>query len=82
MLFHDFLCEKAGLIDQLALELGFAPDLTGTRGSGATAVRINLYRDSSRNPEYLSKKKVVVWCFTVREFTDADQGWRPLPVAK
>lgn len=82
LVFHDFLAEKAGLVDQLALELGFAPDLTGTRGSGASAVRVNLYRDSSRNPEYLAKKKVIVWCFTCREFTDADQGWRKLPIAK
>ena len=82
LVFHDFLTEKSGLIDQLALELGFAPDLIGTRGSGATAVRLSLYRDSAKNPEYLAKKKVVLWCFTVREFTDADGGWRKLPVAK
>lgn len=82
LVFHDFLAEKSGFVDQLAFELGFAPDLTGTRGSGATAVRINLYRDSSRNPEYLAKKKVIIWCFTCREFTDADQGWRKLPVTK
>ncbi len=82
LVFHDFLCEKSGLIDQLALELGFAPDLIGTRGSGANAVRVSLYRDSTRNPEYLAKKKMVVWCFTVREFADADGGWRKLPVAK
>jgi len=82
LVFHDFLCDKAGLVDQLALELGFAPDLIGTRGSGATPVRVNLYRDSSRNPEYLAKKKVVVWCFTAREFSEADQGWRKLPIAK
>ena len=82
LVFHDFLTEKSGLIDQLAAELGFAPDLIGTRGSGATAVRVSLYRDSARNPEYLAKKKVVLWCFTVREFTDADGGWRKLPVAK
>ena len=46
LVYHDFLAERAGLIDQLALELGFAPDLIGTRGSGATPVRINLYRRS------------------------------------
>ena len=82
LVFHDFLCDKAGLVDQLALELGFAPDLIGTRGSGATPVRVSLYRDSSRNPEYLAKKKVIVWCFTTREFSEADQGWRKLPIGK
>src|SRR5205814_10227687 len=36
LVYHDFLAERAGLVDQLALQLGFAPDLIGTRGSGAT----------------------------------------------
>ena len=82
LVYHDFLAERAGLIDQLALELGFAPDLIGTRGSGATPVRINLYRRSLRDPGYLAKKKVVVWCFAAREFTEATEGWAKAPVAK
>ena len=82
LVFHDFHAEKAGLVDQLAQELGFAPDLIGTRGSGATAVRISLYRRSLKDPGYLSKKKVIVWCFAAREFTESDQGWEKVPVAK
>ena len=82
LVFHDFLAEQAGLIDQLALELGYAPDLIGTLGSGATPVRTNLYRRSAKEPEYLNKKKLVVWCFTAREFTEAAQGWSKLPIAK
>ena len=82
LVYHDFLAERAGLIDQLALELGFAPDLIGTRGSGATPVRITLYRRSLRDPGYLAKKKVVVWCFAAREFTEASEGWAKAPVAK
>ena len=34
LVFHDFLAEKSGLLDQVAYEIGFAPDLIGTRGSG------------------------------------------------
>jgi hypothetical protein len=82
LVFHDFHAERAGLIDQLAQELGFAPDLIGTRGSGATAVRISLYRHSRKETEYLSKKKVIVWCFAAREFTESDQGWEKEPVGK
>ena len=82
LVYHDFLAERAGLIDQLALELGFAPDLIGTRGSGATPVRINLYRRSLRDPGYLAKKKMVIWCFAAREFTEATEGWAKTPVAK
>ena len=82
LVFHEFAGERAGLLDQLALELGAAPDLIGTRGSGSTAVRISLYRKSIKDPGYLAKKKVVVWCFTAREFTESDQGWAKVPVAK
>jgi alginate O-acetyltransferase complex protein AlgJ len=82
LVFHDFLAERAGLVDQLAQELGFAPDLIGTRGSGATPVRISLYRHSLKDPGYLAKKKVVVWCFAAREFTEAVEGWAKIPVAK
>jgi alginate O-acetyltransferase complex protein AlgJ len=82
LVYHDFLAEHAGLLDQLALQLGFAPDLIGTRGSGATPVRINLYHRSLKDGGYLAKKKVVVWCFAAREFTEATEGWAKAPVAK
>jgi alginate O-acetyltransferase complex protein AlgJ len=84
LIYHDrdFLPVRAGLVDQLALQLGFAPDLIGTSGSGATPVRINLYRRSGKDPNYLEKKKVVVWCFAAREFTEATEGWAKVPVAK
>jgi hypothetical protein len=82
LVFHDFLAERAGLVDQLAQELGFAPDLIGTRGSGATPVRITLYRHSLKNPDYLAKKKIVVWCFAAREFTESSEGWAKVPIAK
>ena len=82
LVFHDFLAADAGLLDQLTLELGVRPDLIGTRGSGATPVRVSLYRRSIKDPGYLSRKKVVVWCFSAREFTEATQGWQVLPVTK
>jgi hypothetical protein len=82
LVYHDFLAERAGLVDQLALQLGFAPDLIGTRGSGATPVRFNLYRRSVKDAGYLAKKKIVVWCFAAREFTEATEGWAKAPVAK
>jgi alginate O-acetyltransferase complex protein AlgJ len=82
LVYHDFLAERAGLVDQLALQFGFAPDLIGTRGSGATPVRLNLYRRSVKDTGYLAKKKVVVWCFAAREFTEATEGWAKAPIAK
>lgn len=82
LVFHDFLAEKSGLLDQLAYEIGFAPDLIGTRGSGSTSVRISLYRRARKDPDYLAKKKIVVWCFAAREFTESDQGWEKVPVGQ
>lgn len=82
LVLHDFLTERAGLVDQLAQELGFAPDLIGTRGSGATPVRITLYRHSLKDPNYLARKKVVVWCFAARLLSEAPEGWAKIPVAK
>jgi alginate O-acetyltransferase complex protein AlgJ len=82
LVFHDFLGEKSGLLDQLAYEIGVAPDLIGTRGSGSTSVRISLYRRARKDPGYLAKKKVIVWCFAAREFTESDQGWDRVPVGQ
>jgi SGNH hydrolase-like domain, acetyltransferase AlgX len=82
LVFHDFLAEKSGLLDQLAYENGFAPDLIGTRGSGATSVRVSLYRRARKDPDYLAKKKMIVWCFAAREFTESDQGWDKVPVGQ
>jgi len=82
LVFHEFLGTQSGLIDQLTAELHQAPDLIGIRGSGSTQVRKDLYRRSVREAGWLAKKKIVIWCFTAREFTEADQGWQKLPVAK
>jgi len=82
LVFHDFLAERSGLADQLAHELGFAPDVIGTRGSGATPVRLSLFRRSVKDPAYLTHKKVVVWCLSAREFTEADSGWQLVPLTK
>ena len=76
----DMHAKGAGLADQLALELGFAVDLIGVRGSGATPARTNLYW-RGKTAGYLDKKKAVVWCFSAREFTESD-GWRLVPVKK
>ena len=82
LVFHDggdMLAVGAGLADQLVCELGIPVDLIAVRGSGATPARINLMRKAHANPNYLSGKKVVVWCFSVREFTEST-GWKKVPV--
>jgi alginate O-acetyltransferase complex protein AlgJ len=83
LIFHagdDMQALGAGLPDQLALELGFAVDVVAVRGSGATPARVNLLR-RAREPGYLDRKKVVIWCFGTREFTESS-GWQKVPVIK
>ena len=82
LVFHaggDMLAKGGGLADNLAVELGSLPDVMAVRGSGATAVRVNLYRKAHKDPEFLKNKKIVVWCFASREFTQSD-GWKIVPL--
>ncbi len=88
LVFHmggDMFAKGAGFVDQLALELGFPIDLYSTRGSAATVVRVDLYRALKKklqqDPNYLQRKKLVIWCFSVRELTETT-GWSKVPVVK
>ena len=58
--------------------LGVPIDLVGVRGSGATPARMSLLR----RRDNMAGKKLVIWCFTAREFTEAPGGWRKLPVIR
>ena len=80
LVFHDpdLFARGAGLPDHLALQLGFPVDLIGIRGSGATTTRIELLR----RRDNLRGKKLVVWCFSCREFTESATGWRKVPVIR
>lgn len=83
LVFHagdDMQTRDAGLPDQLALELGFPVDLAAVRGSGATPARVNLLRRAQKDPNYWKKKKLVIWCFAAREFTQSD-GWKKVPLS-
>jgi len=77
----DLHTTAAGLFDQLSADLGFPVDLLGVRGSGATPSRIKLYQRSRKDPAFLDKKKIVIWCLSARELTGSG-GWRKIPVAK
>ena len=81
LIFHsggDMYAEGAGLPENLAYELGVNVDLVGVRGSGATPARVELVR----RRDNMEGKKLVVWCFTVREYTESSTGWKKLPVIR
>lgn len=84
LVFHDgddMHTRGAGLADQLALELGFAVDLIAVRGSGATPARTDLMRRVRADGNYLQKKKLIIWCFSAREFTES-LGWQKVPLMR
>ncbi|VGO21652.1 alginate O-acetyltransferase AlgX-related protein [Pontiella sulfatireligans] len=84
LVFHgggDMHAVGAGLVDQIALKTGMACDLIGVKGSGAGPSRRTLYGRSRKDPEYLAGKKLVIWCFSAREFSEATGiAWRKIPV--
>ncbi len=82
LVFHDggdMHATGAGLPDQLTLRLGIPVDVLGVRGSGATPARVNLARRARADASYLREKKVVVWCFAAREWTQAP-SWQKVPL--
>ena len=84
LVFHageDLHGVAAGLADRLAAELGIAVDVVGVRGSGATPARVNLMRRAKADPTLLAGKKLVIWCFAAREFTEST-GWSVLKLPK
>ena len=81
LVFHagnEMHAQGAGLPDQLAKELGFPVDLLAVMGSAARPARVSLFRRIRRDPAYLGRKKVIIWCFTVRELTNSSWGVIPL----
>lgn len=73
----DMHAAGAGFVDHLQAALGFPVDVSANRGSGIDAARGSVARRSVQEPDMWEGKKVVVWLFTGREFT---QGrWAEIP---
>lgn len=82
LVFHaggDMHAQGAGLPDQLVHELHFPIDVLAVRGSGGTPARVNLMRKVKADPTYLKGKRLVIWCFASREFTQS-QNWLKVPI--
>ena len=69
--------EGSGLPDLLAAKLGFPLDVVAVMGSGATPAR----RSLARRKDNLAGKKLVIWCFSARDFTEAP-SWEKVPVIR
>ncbi len=83
LVFHvggDMHAKASGLAGHLAKQLQMGIDDLGVRGSGARAARIALYKRAKKSG-YLKRKKVIIWCFTARDFTESD-GWGKIPLKR
>jgi alginate O-acetyltransferase complex protein AlgJ len=83
LVFHvggDMHARGAGLADHLAHRLGFPVDEMMRRGSAATSIRLDLARRFYRHPDERAAKKLIIWCFAGREFTET-MGWRVFDIS-
>ncbi|MBU6179740.1 MAG: hypothetical protein KGR69_08740 [Verrucomicrobia bacterium] len=75
-------CAGAGVLDHLALAYGLAPDLVGVRGSGLVQARKQLFYKAAAAPGYWDSKKLVVWLFSAREFTQSTDRPVTIPLTR
>lgn len=75
-------CSGAGMLDHLALQYGSAPDLVGVRGSGLVQARKQLFYKAAAVPAYWDSKKLVVWLFSAREFTQSTDKPVAIPLTR
>jgi len=64
-------CKGAGLFDHISTSVGYPLDLVGVRGSGLMQARKQLFYKAVEIDAYWEKKEVVIWVFSVREFTQS-----------
>jgi alginate O-acetyltransferase complex protein AlgJ len=73
----DMLATQGGFVDHLDVDLGAAVEEITMQAGGADGPRVEIARATAKNPDFWAKKKVVVWVFTAREFTQGK--WRVIP---
>jgi alginate O-acetyltransferase complex protein AlgJ len=73
----NMLAVQAGFVDHLQTLLPTSVEEITMQAGGAEGPRMEIARGTVKNPGFWSKKKIAIWLFTAREFT---QGrWRMIP---
>ena len=75
-----FHCQGAGLLDVLQAASGQPWMQVANAGGGTDAARLQLARKALPKPNFWKTKKVVVWCFSIREVTE--KKWSEVPIKK
>ncbi|CAN5831956.1 hypothetical protein BH11VER1_BH11VER1_04650 [soil metagenome] len=73
----NMLATLGGLIDHFQVDLASPVEEITMQAGGADGPRVEIARTTSKNPDYWKNKKVVIWVFTSREFTQGK--WRVIP---
>jgi len=74
---RDMHAQGAGIFDHLSYEFGFPLDRIAVRGSGSSAARGDVARRAFKDKEFLKNKKLLIWLFSAREFTQ--EMWKVIP---
>ncbi len=75
-----FHCQGAGLLDLLQARTGTPFMIIANNGGGTDMARQQLARQAFPKPDFWKDKRVVVWCFSIREVTE--KKWKDLPIKK
>lgn len=73
----NMIATQAGFVDHLQIDLPAAVEEITMQAGGADGPRVEVARATAKNPNFWAKKKIVVWVFTAREFTQGK--WRVIP---
>lgn len=75
-----FHCKDSGLLEMLAARTGQPLMLSANAGGGTDTARTQLARKALPHPNFWKDKKVLVWCFSIREVTE--KKWKDIPIKK
>jgi alginate O-acetyltransferase complex protein AlgJ len=75
-----FHCQGAGILDLLQAKTGTPFLLFANNNGGTDTARRQLALQAVPKPEFWKDKKVVIWCFSLREVTE--KKWKDFPIKK
>jgi alginate O-acetyltransferase complex protein AlgJ len=73
----SMLATQGGVIDHLDVAVASAVEEITMQAGGGDGPRVEIARATVKDPGFWAKKKIVVWLFTAREFTQGK--WRMIP---
>jgi alginate O-acetyltransferase complex protein AlgJ len=75
-----FHCQGGGLLDVLQAATGQPWLRVANAGGGTDAARMQLARSAIPKLDFWKSKKLVVWCFSIREVTEKE--WTTIPIKR